>query len=98
MVARTALANGLRDWDGQNGVTVLLQECNQGKVRRSNEVSAASHSDVIAIQDADLEYDLRIYGCCLPPLLRNEADVVYGTRFGGAPERLVVLFTNGAIN
>ena len=36
---------------------------------------------VVAIQDADLEYDPRDLLKLLPPLVHGEADVVYGSRF-----------------
>lgn len=37
--------------------------------------------DFIIIQDADLEYDPNDYPALLVPILKNEADVVYGSRF-----------------
>ena len=39
------------------------------------------------IQDADLEYDPRDYQLLLQPLREGIADVVYGSRFLGAPRR-----------
>jgi len=39
--------------------------------------------DVILIQDGDLEYDPQDYVKLLDPLTRNEAHVVYGSRFLG---------------
>ena len=43
--------------------------------------------DVMLIQDADLEYDPRDYPGLLKPLEEGVADVVYGSRFLGAPRR-----------
>jgi hypothetical protein len=44
---------------------------------------------VILIQDADLEYDPRDYPRLLGPILEDEADVVYGSRFLGGPHRVL---------
>ena len=41
--------------------------------------------DIILIQDGDLEYDPNDYARIIEPILRNEADVVYGSRFLGKP-------------
>lgn len=45
--------------------------------------------DIILIQDADLEYNPRDYPVLLQPILEDEADVVYGSRFLGGPHRVL---------
>jgi len=43
---------------------------------------------VVAIQDADLEYDPNDWSLMLPLIVdRHVADVVYGSRFYGRPHR-----------
>ena len=60
---------------------ILKQPYNQGKgaavIRGFQEASG----DIIMIQDADFEYDPKDVPSLLEPLLKNEADVVYGSRF-----------------
>ncbi len=45
--------------------------------------------DVVLVQDADLEYNPRDYPVLLQPILDDEADVVYGSRFLGGPHRVL---------
>jgi len=40
--------------------------------------------DIIVIQDADLEYDPQQIPKLVEPIIKNEADVVYGSRFLGS--------------
>ena len=49
--------------------------------------AAASHPYVF-VQDADLEYDPRDYDKLLEPLVDGRADVVFGSRFLGGPQRV----------
>ena len=45
--------------------------------------------DIVLVQDADLEYNPRDYPVLLQPILEDEADVVYGSRFLGGPHRVL---------
>lgn len=60
---------------------VIKQETNQGKgtaIRRGIEETSG---DFIMIQDADFEYNPNDVPALLKPLLDDEADIVYGSRF-----------------
>ena len=45
--------------------------------------------DIIAIQDADLEYDPHELPALMQPILAGKADAVYGSRFLGGPNRVL---------
>ena len=70
----------------QGAYRIILKERNGGKGACIRTGFDAATGDYIIIQDADLEYDPTDYENLVAPLLRNEADVVYGTRFSGKRE------------
>jgi glycosyltransferase involved in cell wall biosynthesis len=45
--------------------------------------------DIVAIQDADLEYDPAELPRLLEPILDGRADAVFGSRFSGGPQRVL---------
>jgi len=67
-------------------VTLLEHENNSGKGRAVRTGLDAATGEYIIIQDADLEYDPEDYLPMLEPLLADEADVVYGSRYMKYPE------------
>lgn len=62
------------------GLRVIRHEVNRGKGAAIRTALQAATGDAVIIQDADLEYDPRDYPALLEPILRGEAEVVYGVR------------------
>ena len=87
----------LSEYDGKNGIRVILHEKNAGKGAALRTAIQSATGDVMLIQDADLEYDPREYAGLLKPIEENMADVVYGSRFLGASHR-AILFWNMVAN
>ena len=69
-------------------VRVVLLPGNRGKGAALRHGFAEVRGEIVLIQDADLEYDPRDYAKLLEPILQGEADVVYGSRFLGGPQRV----------
>jgi len=62
-------------------VRTFVHEQNRGKGAALKTGFSQARGDVVVIQDADLEYDPNDYPLLLEPIVRGEADVVYGSRF-----------------
>ena len=75
--------------DGKSA-RVIYQDKNQGKGAALRNGFAAATKDIVIVQDADFEYDPRDYPVMIEPILNNQADVVYGSRFkGNRPHRVL---------
>lgn len=71
----------LRELASASEVKVVFKPQNEGKGAALRTGFEHCTGDVVVVQDADLEYDPRDILGLLPPLLRGEAEVVYGSRF-----------------
>lgn len=69
---------------------VIYQDKNQGKGAALRIGFTAATKDIVIVQDADFEYDPRDYPVMIEPILNNQADIVYGSRFkGNRPHRVL---------
>lgn len=85
--------DGTRDilgaWNGTADLKILLHARNQGKGAALRTGFAAATGDVVIVQDADLEYDPAEYAKLIQPIVENQADVVFGSRFSGDNQRVL---------
>ncbi len=64
-----------------------LHDRNRGKGAALRTGFSKVETDLVLVQDADLEYDPRDVPALLIPIEEDKADVVFGSRFLGAPRR-----------
>jgi glycosyltransferase involved in cell wall biosynthesis len=77
---------------------IIYNEKNYGKGYCIKKGIEQSNGNIILIQDADLEYDPNDYPKLINPIINNNADVVYGSRFVGGDEKRVLFFWHTVAN
>ena len=72
-------------------INVLIEKNvkNRGKGATIRKGFEKATSEVIIVQDADLEYDPKEYISLIQPIKDGKADVVYGSRFIGGTHRVL---------
>ena len=71
-------------------VRIIYHDKNLGKGAALKTGFNFASGEICLIQDADLEYDPQEYPLLIEPIIKNIADVVYGSRFqSGRPHRVV---------
>jgi len=68
---------------------LVFQDVNQGKGAALRAGFEKASGDIIAVQDADMEYDPHEIPALMQPILSGKADAVYGSRFLGGPHRVL---------
>jgi dolichol-phosphate mannosyltransferase len=96
-------ADALEQWGLRSGraIEVVRHPTNRGKGAAIRSGLARARGEVTIIQDADLEYDPAEYSRLIEPILRGDANVVYGSRYlrpvgplPWGPNRLCVMLLN----
>jgi glycosyltransferase involved in cell wall biosynthesis len=80
----------LTEMEADGGLVVCRHAKNRGKGAALRTGFARATGSVIAVQDADMEYDPGELPRLVQPIVEGAADVVYGSRFvAGSPHRVL---------
>ncbi|MBS3101224.1 glycosyltransferase family 2 protein [Candidatus Woesearchaeota archaeon] len=73
-------------------IKIFCHKKNMGKGAAVKTGINNSTGDIILIQDADLEYSPKEYGRLLEPIIKGNADVVYGSRINAIRKNLKKMY------
>ena len=79
-------------------IKAVKHETNRGKGAAMRTGFGIATGDIVIVQDADLEYDPGEYARLLQPILSDQADVVYGSRFLSGEAHRVLYFWHSVAN
>ena len=79
-------------------IQIIEKNKNEGKGAALKAGFMKSTGDIVLVQDADLEYSPEDYSRLLEPFLKNNADVVYGSRFISDRPHRVLYFWHYLVN
>jgi len=82
----------------ESRMRVTGHKVNLGKGAAIRSGISLATAPYVIIQDADLEYDPREYPKMLSPIMDNQADVVFGSRFLGSEPHRVLYFWHSVGN
>jgi len=75
-------------------IKVFHHVANKGKGAALRTGFAEAEGDLVIVQDADLEYNPNEFNLLLKPIIENNADVVYGSRFAGGESHRVLYYSH----
>lgn len=79
----------IASWPEAADLKIILHAANQGKGAALRTGFMQATGDVVIVQDADLEYDPADFSKLIQPIVADEADVVFGSRFRGGQHRVL---------
>jgi glycosyltransferase involved in cell wall biosynthesis len=79
----------LATWQDQPDLKILFHDRNQGKGAALKTGFQQVTGDAVIVQDADLEYDPAEFRYLLQPIVQDQADAVFGSRFASHSQRVL---------